>query len=400
MATQIARAPSSLSGRLSGYLVMRRDPHALGVLDGLRAIAILLVLARHAVRPFHDPSMPLLPIGGWDAAVPLLNGWIGVDLFFVLSGFLISRHLLRRHGRPGGLALGPYLAKRALRIVPAYYAVLLVVAAGLVPMYALAPQALPTRVAYHALFLQDYLPANIVVAFWSLGVEEKFYLLAPLVLAVALAWRRPAAQLAVVAALVALGPAARLVSAMLHPDIDSYTAFFYTFRAPFHACVDALMIGVLCALVHHHREQLGALCRPPVARWILWAALGLMAWLLLAAPLLAEIGWSDKVLQPSLIALASGGVLYGLLLSGRSLPLLHSFGFLVLARLSYSLYLVHLPLIPGLIRLVDGPLGLAAAPDALRFAAFVPLFATASLFAAAGLHYLVEKPFLLLKDRL
>ena len=66
------------------------------------------------------------------------------------------------------MALGTYLAKRALRIVPAYYAVLLVVAAGLVPLYAVPQDVLAIRIAYHALFLQDYLPANIVVVFWSL----------------------------------------------------------------------------------------------------------------------------------------------------------------------------------------------------------------------------------------
>lgn len=111
MATQVVRP--LLPGGLPGYLAMERSPSALAELDGLRAFAILLVLARHALRPFHDGAQPLLPIAGWDVATPFLNGWIGVDLFFVLSGFLISRHLLARHRDPGGLALAPYLAKRA-----------------------------------------------------------------------------------------------------------------------------------------------------------------------------------------------------------------------------------------------------------------------------------------------
>jgi peptidoglycan/LPS O-acetylase OafA/YrhL len=330
----------------------------------------------------------------------LLNGWIGVDLFFVLSGFLISRHLLARQGDPGGLALGPYLAKRALRIVPAYFAVLLIVAAGMVPMYSFAQNTLGLRVAYHRLFLQDYLPANIVVAFWSLGVEEKFYLLAPLILAAVLRCRRPQAQLAAAAAIALLGPALRLATALRHPDIDAYVPFFHTFRTPFHACIDALMIGVLIALAQHHRERLPWLCRPTVARLVLWSALGLSAWLLLAAPLMAEIGWFDKVLQPLLIGLGAGGVLYGVVASGRAVPMLRGLALLLLARLSYSLYLVHLPLIPGLIWLLDSPLGLADAPQAVRFTAFLPVFVTSSLLAAACLHYLVEKPFLLLKDRI
>jgi peptidoglycan/LPS O-acetylase OafA/YrhL len=399
MLSRVAWCPTPRVGWLAAYLRMDRSPNALAELDGLRAIAILLVLARHAVRPFHDASYPLLPIAGWDAAAPLLNGWVGVDLFFVLSGFLISKHLLARRDTSKGLALGPYLAKRALRIVPAYYAVLLAVAAGLVPLYAVPQDGLALRLGYHALFLQDYLPANIIVTFWSLGVEEKFYLVAPLTLAAVVTWRRPEAQLAMVAAIVLIGPALRMVTALTHPAIDQYVPYFQTFRSPFHACIDALMIGVLCALLYHHRDRLPWL-RRSIAWFVLWASIVLLGWLLLTAPLLERIDDFDKVVQPFLIALGAGGVLGGIVLSGRTVPILRGLALMILARLSYSLYLVHMPLIPGLIWLVDGSLGLAGAPQALRFAVFLPLFVTGSLLAAALLHYLVEKPFLLLKDRL
>lgn len=400
MFSRVLGRPSAGLGGVLVYLRIERGPNALAELDGLRAIAILLVLARHAVRPFCEAASPLLPIGGWDAAAPLLNGWVGVDLFFVLSGFLIARHLLARLGSPDRLAVGAYLTKRALRIVPAYYAVLLLVAAGLVPLYPVPPDALGLRLGYHALFLQDYLPANIVVVFWSLGVEEKFYLLAPLLLAAVLALRRPESQLAAVVALALLGPAFRTASALLHPGIDQYGPFFHTFRSPFHACLDALMIGVACALLYHHRARLAWLRHPATAAWMLGGGIALAGWLLLAAPMLAQIDAFDKIVQPLLIALAAGAILAGLVLRGRPVPALRGPSFLVLARLSYALYLVHLPLIPGLLWLLDGPLGLAEAAPALRFAAFLPLFTCASLLAAALLHYLIEKPFLLLKDRL
>jgi peptidoglycan/LPS O-acetylase OafA/YrhL len=399
MSSQVLRWLSPHSGGLLDYLYMERSPNTLSELDGLRAIAILLVLARHAVRPFHEASHPLLLIAGWDAATPLLNGWIGVDPFFVLSGFLITKHLLAQRAGPNGLALGPYLAKRALRIVPAYYAVLLAVAVGLVPWYAVPQDALALRVGYHALFLQDYLPANIVVVFWSLGVEEKFYLLAPLILAAVATRRQPETQLAAVTAIILIGPALRMATTLTSPTIDQYTPFFQTFRSPFHACIDALMVGVLCALLEHHRERL-AWVRDRTARLVFWGATALLCWLLLAAPLLERIDGFDKVVQPLLIALGAGGVLSGIVLSGRPVPILRGCSLFVLARLSYCLYLVHLPLIPGLLWLLDGPIGLADAPPALRLAVFLPLFATSSLFAAALLHYLVEKPFLLLKDRL
>ena len=399
MSSRALRWPSPHSGAVLRYLYMERSPNALAELDGLRAIAILLVLARHAVRPFYDAAHPLLPIAGWDAATPLLNGWIGVDLFFVLSGFLIAKHLLAQRDGPNGLALRPYLAKRALRIIPAYYAVLLAVAAGLVPGYTVAQDALALRLGYHALFLQDYLRADIVVVFWSLGVEEKFYLLAPLILAAVATRRRPETQVAAVIAIMLIGPALRIATTFTHPTIDQYGAFFRIFRSPFHACIDALMTGVLCALLHHHRERL-AWIRHPSAPLVFWGAAALLVWLLLAAPLLDRIDAFDKVLQPLLIALGAGGVLGGIVLSGRPVQVLRGSSLFVLAKLSYSLYLVHLPLIPGLLWLVDGPIGLGNAPPALRLAAFLPLFATSSLLAAALLHYLIEKPFLLLKDRL
>lgn len=63
------------------YLRMDRPAGALPELDGLRALAIILVLFRHAVVPFRPERDALLPIAGWDAATPLVNGWMGVDLF-------------------------------------------------------------------------------------------------------------------------------------------------------------------------------------------------------------------------------------------------------------------------------------------------------------------------------
>jgi peptidoglycan/LPS O-acetylase OafA/YrhL len=397
--SQALRWPWPHASGWLAYLRMERSPSALAELDGLRALAILLVLGRHAVHPYYDAAGPVLPIAGWDAAALLVNGWVGVDLFFVLSGFLIAKHLLARLADPNGLAVGPYLVKRALRIVPAYYAVLLLVAAGVVPMYPFPQEVLSLRLGYHALFLQDYLPANIVVAFWSLGVEEKFYLLAPVILAAVAAMRRPERQLIAVAMIALMGPALRLVTALVHPEVEHYELFFRTFRSPFHACIDALMIGVLCALIYRHRERLAWARNPRAVSLLLWFGIALSGWLLLATPLLGHINGFDKVVQPSLIALAAGVVLCGVVLRGRPIPALRGPLLLVLAKLSYCLYLVHLPLIPGLIWLLDGPLGLALAPPAYRFAAFLPLFACSSLLAAALLHYLVEKPFLLLKDR-
>ena len=104
----------------------------------------------------------------------MLNGWIGVDLFFVLSGFLIGRQALR--SRDG---IGRFWFKRATRILPAYWVCLAVVAAWMTVAASWNGRA--PHFLSHIVMLQDYTGSIFVPAFWSLGAEEKFYLLTPLV---------------------------------------------------------------------------------------------------------------------------------------------------------------------------------------------------------------------------
>jgi peptidoglycan/LPS O-acetylase OafA/YrhL len=389
------------AGWLRGYLAFSRTPAAIGELDGLRAFAILLVLARHAVRPFWLESAPLFPVMGWDAAGVLINGWIGVDLFFVLSGFLITHHLLRRWGGElDASGLRTYLAKRVLRIVPAYYAVLFVVALGWVPDYAPGPELLAARVAYHMAFLQDYLPSNIVVAFWSLGVEEKFYLLAPLVLIWVVRLNRPGWRYAAVAGLALVPLLVRVLTLGLRPEITTYEAFFPLFRSPFQVCFDGLALGMLCALLCRGRARIAWMRAPWIAGVLFWAGAAAVAVFLAGGPLLDRgVGAFEKTAMQSLLALAMAAVLLGTLLGGGPAAVLRSRPLLFLSRLSYSLYLVHLPLVPAVRLALDGAVGLDRFEPWAQAAIFMPAFAAVSLGAALLLDYLVEKPFLLLKDR-
>jgi peptidoglycan/LPS O-acetylase OafA/YrhL len=90
-------------------------------LDGLRALAILLVLFAHAHQTRGSPDVPALYALG-------RRGAMGVDVFFVISGFLITTLMFREKDRTGRLALGAFYLRRLLRIVPAYAALLVVVA--------------------------------------------------------------------------------------------------------------------------------------------------------------------------------------------------------------------------------------------------------------------------------
>jgi peptidoglycan/LPS O-acetylase OafA/YrhL len=388
-------------------------PGAIPALDALRAFAIILVLLRHGVRPFWDSSgHVLVPLGDWDLAVPLINGWVGADLFFVLSGFLIGRQLISAKARSerGPRALVRYLLRRALRILPAYYAVLALAALGLVPYYAISPDYLGLRVAWHILLLQDYYPSNIVVVFWSLGVEEKFYLLAPIAFGFVFLLRNRFAQYTALLSLAALGLLARYLTHLAHPEPITYEAYFPTFRWPFHLCLEPLLLGLLVALLHrdwrdspiresfvvgNRRFEAGAL----LAGALFWCGCLATVAILATEPMLDVIDVKDRVWQPSLVAVAMAvwvaGAAFGAAPARLASPWL-----VMTAKLSYVLYLVHVMVIPGANVIVDAVLGTSDVPQLARLIIFLPIYAVCSLALGLAIHLAVERPFLKLKDRL
>lgn len=386
------------------YFSFSRDSDAIAALDGLRAAAILLVLARHAVMPFRAEGGLGFEILGWQVATPLINGWIGVDLFFVLSGFLISHGIIRRRR---DFRLGRYLARRALRIVPAYYAMLGIATAGLIPFYAVAPDLLGFRLLYHALFLQDYLPSGIVVAFWSLGVEEKFYIAAPFVLLPLLKARRRGLQYAVLCALIVTPLAFRLNLLSGGTAIPDYETFFRTLRSPFHRGFDGLAVGAAVALLWRDRDRLGWLANRHTAGILMGGGIAMIGWLWLSAPMLDRIDPFDRTWLQLVLALGFGAVLLGVLraqyrpdharsavVCTLSAPILRP-----VAILSYSLYLIHMTVIPAARAAANTLFGIIPGNIGQEFAVFLPIYVGFSVIGALFLHFAVEKPFLSLRDR-
>ena len=392
-AESVATAYRSPKARILEYFSFRRLPGQMPELDGLRGIAVILVLFRHAVRPFLDKGEIPTPFLGWDYSIFMANGWIGVDLFFVLSGFLITFHILRLHDRHGGRwHWKPYLQKRALRIVPAYYAVLFLAVAGAFPYFEVAPELLGLRVVYHMLILQDYLPANIVVAFWSLGVEEKFYLLAPLLILARADARSLSGRMITISMLLFLGIAVRVLTAIEATDIDSYQQFFNAFRSPFHMTMDPILFGVLIALVYRSKHECPILTSRAVAALAFWIGAILFVVLSCSHEMMRDITWWDKTIQPTVVAFTFAAITYGLVFGGGPGALFRSTVLFVTARISYSLYLIHMPLVPLSLVLAE-----SIAPG--NFLLFLILFTVISVVAALILHFAVEKPFLGIKDR-
>ena len=353
-------------------------------LDGLRALAILLVFFRHAAHLFTFTKDAVPPdIGAlWTV---MLNGWIGVDLFFVLSGYLITSSLLKSNRHDWKR----YAQKRVLRIVPAYVAVLVLCVAGAFPLYVMPQDDMPWRVFYHLLFLQDYLPADINVVFWSLGVEEKFYIVAPFLI-FWLAKRKHVAPCLLV--LIAAGYALRILSFHVANPQD-YSAFFETSRSPFHANLETLLLGV--AIAFWRADGTRVLGRR-TAQGLFWVGLCALFGLMASHEMMRGIGWFDVLVQPFLIALAMGLLVFAVA-GGYSGAFLRGAVARFLSRISYSFYLVHFPLMRGtffLWHVFSENMGVQS------FWGYAALYLLISLLAATALYYAVEKPFLDIKARL
>ncbi|MCP4087542.1 MAG: acyltransferase [Actinomycetia bacterium] len=167
----IAAAPVSKAA----YQRFRATRH-FGSLDALRALAIIAVVWHHT--------------GGQDTTLPIIGqrGYLGVELFFVISGFLITTLLLREEADHGTVSLRNFYARRSLRIFPLYYAVLAIY--SLLVLVAESDQAakgeffsnLPAFMTYTGNWFIDPDSSRIIFAFsWSLAAEEQFYLVWPMI---------------------------------------------------------------------------------------------------------------------------------------------------------------------------------------------------------------------------
>jgi peptidoglycan/LPS O-acetylase OafA/YrhL len=213
-------------------------PAHMPALDGLRGLAILLVIA-HNAQLLETPEMH----GATKFVVYLMGqGWVGVQLFFVLSGFLITGILLDTTGRAG--ALRTFIVRRALRIFPLYYGALFLIFAVL-PAIGMQPDIYRAQAPYQG-WLWAYLsnwtdPMGIgpkaLGHFWSLAVEEQFYLFWPLVV-FALGSPVRVAWAAVVIAIASLVSREWLLYANVHADV----VYSWTICR-----IDALVLGGFAA---------------------------------------------------------------------------------------------------------------------------------------------------------
>ena len=350
-------------------------------LDLLRALAIVWVMLFHAFL-----------VGGLGEDWYWLErfGWMGVDVFFVLSGYLIGRQLLAPLARGETIRLRDFYARRAWRILPAFVVVLAIYLAwpGLRESEGMAPWWQFATFSFN--FFVDYTTQRAFSHVWSLCVEEHFYLVFPL-LALAM-WRWPSARRvgALVALLVVGGVLLRAAiwwhDAGLAPDRNWFVEDIYY---PTWNRLDGLLAGVSLALVATFRPARWAWLQVHANRFVLagLAGMALSFWLFADRPGLIgnTIGW--PVLSASIACLVLAGSAPTGVLGRARVP-----GAAWLAAVSYSLYLTHKLAFWAVHHLAG------EAIEGRGLLAF-GLYAVVTLAAGAALHYAVERPGLRWRDR-
>lgn len=352
-------------------------------LDLLRAVAALLVIGAHfASAPATGHAVVDFIGTQWKHV-----GWVGVDIFFVLSGFLVSGLLFREHRERGDVGLVRFLVRRGLKIYPSFWAVL---AATLVINQGVHGLPLRLRPLLGDLtFTQNYIGGHWI-HFWSLAVEEHFYIALCLFIALLRRLRGGlgAGAFACVPWIYALTAvvclAWRTVRAYVFPELD------VGFLVTTHTRVDSLAFGVLIAWLWNYRgleERLRAHRGLRGAAVALGAALvGIVFLGHPEAPWLASFG-------RTLIAFGSGLLLVGCLTSRRlSGPLATRLS--RIGAYSYSIYLWHVPFRFWVMYPLAGRF-----PALAGWLVFEPLYFVGAVTWGIAMARAVEYPVLMLRDR-
>lgn len=338
-------------------MTMRHEP----VLDGLRAIAVLMVIVSHA---------------GLGNVVP---GGFGVTIFFFLSGYLITSLLRSEAATAQGVSLKQFYARRALRIFPPFY-ITMAVALVLIATGVLSPPAGPHAVLLDALFLSNYAylwtdQIGVPIPLWSLDVEEHYYLLFPAIFIVLQKRFQPASVAAIIVGLCAVTLAIRAYNAATLPNFG--LNYYWT-----HTRIDSILFGACLAVWNNPMDENSWVPKT----WHAGAAVAaVVTTFLIRDPVFRE------TIKYSIQGVALF-VIFAFLLHDRGIlrRLLSCWPLQWIGLLSYTLYLCHVPALK---------LAHQNAPDLGKLGAGVVGFVLSLVFALA-MFWLVEKPLARLRKTL
>lgn len=332
-------------------------------LDGLRGISIILVLILHVNLLYPFP------------VTLLKGGFLGVDMFFVISGFLITSLLVEESERTGGISLRQFYLRRALRLAPALVAVLvftllLASIVGFAPL-GLSPLRLASTVAYFTNWIRAFETLNqawFLIHFWSLSIEEQFYLIWPVALILLLKCKRRTAILIVVGGIAV----SWLLKGVLYASGASTMRIYHGSDTR----ADALLIGCLLSLALHWGYIPWMLRRPVFSR---------ASWILFTISVVF-VSRDDAILYfggYTLLSLAAAIIILRSLFT-PALVLTHPL-LLWIGKRSYGLYIWHWPVYQ--------------IAKYFPAAYVVPIGVVGTFVAAAFSYRYIERPFLELKHR-
>lgn len=336
-------------------------------LDFLRCVAVVLVMFRH----YHvNDTMSQI-------------GWIGVDLFFVLSGFLVSGLLFQEYKQTGNIKAGRFLVRRGFKIYPAFWVVLII---HLLYFIYKGVDIQLSRVLAEFFFIQNFYE-NIIGISWTLAIEEHFYFLLVLLILISVRKGKLADKKLIIGAglfilLICLG--LRLFLSLTQPFND-WTHFFPTYLR-----IDSLVFGVLISWFYHFEHRSYRLMlekKKPLVLLFIVVGLSMPFFFSYKHFIMNTIGLS-------LLYIAFGGVVCLVESSKRFQgkwlqPLIY------VGRFSYPIYLVHLLFGPAVANAFRTYFFTTSAlewiNDTINFLANIGIGIALSL--------LIEQPFLKIRDR-
>ena len=368
-------------------------------LDHLRALAIIIVFVYH-YNMFGHPAGLYEYLGNW--------GWTGVDLFFVLSGYLIGGQLFAKIARDQKVSYGEFYFKRSMRILPAYFAVLALYIA--IPAFKERSQLPPLWRMFT--FTQNFgLDLSKEGAFshaWSLCIEEQFYLVLPLLIIGLSTIKAHKKAIYILPALFVFGLAIRsyIWYAVLPYQPSFGKAYYMYIYYPTWSRLDGLLIGVALAAFYYMRPQVASTDRSIVGgqaeSWQRLTRHGnrilLIGLALLAGAWFIAHDEHQYQMQGAIFGYPAISIAYGALVLAALSPTCFLYRYSskltkTIATLSYAIYLTH----KQLIHLTHEFLS----PRGIGNDSYTSFWISVAVSILGGwlLHLAVEKPFLRLRDR-
>ncbi|MEZ5512104.1 MAG: acyltransferase [Gammaproteobacteria bacterium] len=406
-----------------------RPPGNFPVLDGFRALSMLMILVFHTfgVYGLFHPDIEVMDLVEESG---LLWSWVwnadkSVDIFFVISGFLISGILLRQIDRDGKIHMWQFYSRRFLRLSPAYWLVIaLYVAIGVYVVDDKARELMKLENLWaNVLYVNNFLPykEQAMNWTWTLAIEEQFYLVYPLLLVFVMRFPNPERWLwgllglSFVIRFVVIMTDERIRTtplSMLILDPDFQAHYFSVLYDNLYTRYGALLCGCLGAFYYfHHEAALKRFLNTPLGHLLGWLSLAVMLFMMIlpvASRSLDEYSVGNIVYQTFGRNLFSGALTYLILLCveksymSRVLNLIFASRFWYpLAQLSYSMYLLHVLAIMAVVPL--GVRSFIAFPEVYPFdhwEAMWILTAVATVLTILGatiIYLLVERPIMNLR---